>query len=364
MTIFKYLAVKANQASGSEVLSFAAEPKDVLAFSEIERVSRDEKGGLRGFQRHQIASHIKEIRDYLGRADALLPNPIVIAFIEGVTVKHGQTGLAEIEIQVGDGKKPGFVVDGQQRLTALSGISKPGFQVFVSVLVCRDYNELRQQFVLINNTRPLPKALIYELLPNVQGLPERFTARSFAAKLVDLLNYEEESSLHGLIYQHTNPRGVIRDTAVQRLIMSSASDGAIRQLINETDYAEKSFELVSEFFWAVRTKFQRDWDGMNPKTSRLVHGAGIVAMGYVMELLHSRTGATKRAEFEHGLSLLEGKTAWTSGRWKFSDSDERPWNALQNTSGDIDLLSNFLVRVLKRELRRHVMGKDLLVANG
>jgi DGQHR domain-containing protein len=363
MSTFKYIAVRANQAAGNEVLSFAAAPADILAFSEIDRVSRDERGTLRGFQRHQIASHIKEIRDYLGRDDALLPNPIVIAFINGITVRPLESGLAEVEIEARKAK-PGFVVDGQQRLSALSGVSKSGFQVFVSALVCRDYNELRQQFVLINNTRPLPKALIYELLPNVQGLPERFTARSFAAKLVDLLNYEEDSSLHGLIYQHTNPRGVIRDTSLQRLIMSSASDGAIRQLINEPDYAEKSFELVSEFFWAVRTVFKHDWDGMTPKTSRLVHGAGIVAMGYVMELLHSRTGAKKRSEFLWGLELLRNKTAWTSGKWKFFESDERPWNALQNTSGDIDLLSNYLVRELKRELRRQVMGKDLLVANG
>src|SRR5207249_2290454 len=152
------------------------------------------------------------------------------------------------------------------------------FQVFVSALVCRDYNELRQQFVLINNTRPLPKALIYELLPTVEGLPERFTARSFAAKLVDLLNYGEESSLHGLIYQHTNPRGVIRDTALQKVIMNSASDGAIREYVNESDYIERSFRLVSEFFWAVRKVFRADWEGMTPKTSRLVHGAGIVAL--------------------------------------------------------------------------------------
>src|SRR5262249_15706045 len=158
----------------------------------------------------------------------------------GVSVRALEGNLVEISISAGD-TKPGHVVDGQQRLTALSGLSKAGFQVFVSALVCRDYNELRQQFVLINNTRPLPKALIYELLPTVDGLPDRFTARSFAAKLVDLLNYEERSALHGLIYQHTNPKGVIRDTAVQKVIMNSASDGAIREFVNAPDYVERSF---------------------------------------------------------------------------------------------------------------------------
>jgi DGQHR domain-containing protein len=347
---FKYMAVKAQQGKGSQVFSFAAEAQDVLRFADIDRVGRDSDGHLRGFQRHQIAPHIKEIRDYLAREDAILPNPIVVAFIEGVKVKSVGEGAVRIEIDVTNGK-PGFVVDGQQRLTALSGLPETGFQVFVSALICKDYNELRQQFVLINNTRPLPKALIYELLPTVEGLPDRFTARSFAARLVDVLNYDEDSSLHGLIYQHTNPKGVIRDTALQKVIMNSASDGAVREFVNAPDYLDQSFELFSEFFWAVRETFGPEWEGMTPKTSRLVHGAGIIALGYVMELLYSRTGARTRDEFKAGLALLKGKTAWTSGEWKLGESDTRPWNGIQNTPSDIDVLINYLVRELKRALR-------------
>lgn len=360
--IFRYQAVQAEQATGRRVLSFAAAAEDILAFAEIERVGRGQKGELHGFQRHQIASHIKEIRDYLGREDALLPNPIVVAFIDGVNVTDRGSGLVELQVNV-NGTRPGFVVDGQQRLTALAGLTKPGFQVFVSALICRDYNELRQQFVLINNTRPLPRALIYELLPTVQGLPQRFTARSFAARLVDMLNYEEESSLHGLIYQHTNPSGVIRDTAIQKLIMNSASDGAIRQMLDRGDFVECSYRLINEFFAAVGEVFDAEWTGMTPKTSRLVHGAGIVALGYVMELAHSRTGAETREEFCEALRLLKGRCAWTSGKWEFGEGNQRAWNGIQNTPSDIDLLSNYLVRELKRELR-HRSAPDKLVANG
>jgi hypothetical protein len=52
--------------------------------------------------------------------------------------------------------------------------------------------------------------------------------------------------------------------------------------------------LISEFFRTVRHVFQEDWDGKTPKTSRLVHGAGIIAMGYVMETIHVMTGAESR----------------------------------------------------------------------
>ena len=65
------------------------------------------------------------------------------------------------------------------------------FEVFVSALICADESELRRQFVLINNTRPLPKSLIYELLPTVDGLPRGFN-RAFAAELTARLNYDRD----------------------------------------------------------------------------------------------------------------------------------------------------------------------------
>lgn len=351
MSVFRFKAIRAQQAKGHDVFSFAATPEQVLAFSEIERIGRTEDGQLKGFQRHQVASHIKEIRDYLNRDDALLPNAVIVAFIDGVRVKDLGGGIVSVEINAKK-SKPGFVVDGQQRLTALSGIEKDGFQVFVSALVCKDYNELRQQFVLINNTRPLPKTLIYELLPNVEGLPERFTSRKFAARVVDRLNFQTGSSLHGEIRQHTNPRGVISDTAMQKLVMNSTSDGAIRDFIKEDDFEELSVSLIDEFFKAVVDVFGPEWVGMVPRTSRLRHGAGIVAMGFVMELLYSTEGARLKDEFIPALRLLKPFTAWTSGTWELSQNDVRPWNGIQNTPSDIDLLANYLTRTMKRLLRK------------
>lgn len=353
MTVYRFKAIRANQAPNHEVFSFAAAPKDVLAFSEIERVGRDDQGHLKGFQRHQVASHIKDIRDYLAREDALLPNAVIVAFVEGSDVKIKDVGGGIVEVKISAvGEKPGFVVDGQQRLSALAGLDKPGFQVFVSALVCRDYNELRQQFVLINNTRPLPKTLIYELLPTVEGLPERFTARKFAARIVDRLNFDPESALLGSIRQHTNPKGTLSDTALQKLISNSAADGAIREFVQHDDYEQRSINLVSEFFWAVQEVYEPYWKGLSPKSTRLKHGAGLVAMGFVMELLYASTGAVTREDFAKGLKLLAPYTAWTGGKWIFSEDDQRPWNGIQNNPADIDTLAKYLVSKLKRELRK------------
>jgi DGQHR domain-containing protein len=350
MAVYKFPALCANQAPEHDVFVFAAEPKQVLEFAQIERVGRDDGGHLKGFQRHQISSHIRDIRGYMARKEALLPNALIVAFLDGISIRHHKDGRIDVAIDTKNGP-PGFVVDGQQRLTALSGLDKPGFQVFVSALVCKDYDELRQQFVLVNSTRPLPKSLIYELLPSVEGLPERYTARRFAARVVERLNFTGSTALRAEIRQHTNPGGVISDTAMQKLVMNSASQGAVRDLITYEDREDRAFSLIDEYFAAVAQVFGGEWRGMSPRHSRLRHGAGIVSMGFVMDLLYASQGATTAKDFAVGLELLKPYTAWTSGMWKMPEYDIA-WNDLQNTPTDIDLLTRYLVSTAKRQLRR------------
>lgn len=273
------------------------EAADLQRIAAVSRIARDEDGELSGFQRPQIAAHIQEIRDYLEKDTAVLPNPIVVAFTDKVSIKGNKNGICEVSVDISNGP-PGLVVDGQQRYTALSQIEGKEFEVFVSALICRDEAELRRQFVLINNTKPLSKSLIYELLPSVDGLPKRYTGRTIAAEFTERLNYDENSSLRGLIHQHTNPGGLISDTAIQRVIMHSMSDGIMRELVRRPGGKDRCFKLVSEFYRAVREVFKDAWQGQTPKTSRLVHGAGIVALGEVMETL----------------ALLEGARTWRSSQ--------------------------------------------------
>ena len=326
-----------------------ARASEVLSFTSIARAGRGAEGAVVGFQRPQIAAHIREIRDYLRTDDAVLPNCIVVGFVDSIEVRERSDGWMDVVIDASDGA-PGYVIDGQQRLAAVAGLPEQDFKLFVSVLVCRDYEELRRQFVLLNSTRPLDKALIYELLPGTAGLPNRYSSRSFAAALTDRLNFTEGSVLKGKIYQHTNPRGVIPDTAIQAVILRSVSDGAIREYPEGKQLA-KGYELLDAFFGAVSEVFRAEWDGHTPKTSRLVHGAGIQALGYVMELMAGRDGAHRKEDFVRGLSVLQGHTAWTSGCWRFSDTEAIPWNRLENNSRQINGLAQHLVSIVRRESR-------------
>lgn len=344
----QYLAVTAEQSSEHRVLVFAAKASDILRFASIDRIGRDAQGELSGFQRPQVAAHIREIQDYLAKPNSVLPNPIVVAFTEKVDIEDLGDGSARLSIDIRDGA-PGLVVDGQQRLTALSTLERD-FQVFVSVLICQGEAELRRQFVLINNTKPLPKSLIYELLPTVDDLPPRLGRRSTAADLTARLNFEK-TSLQRYIRQHTCPEGIIADTVMQKIIMESLANGIMRDLIRHPKGEDECVRLVSAFFEAVKRVFPDAWHGHTPKTSRLLHGAGIQAMGDVMEVLAQRTDARSVDDFQAGMECLKDRTAWTSGEWEFG-GEVRRWNSLQNVNRDVALLKHHLVSVLKANLRQ------------
>jgi hypothetical protein len=133
--------------------------------------------------------------------------------------------------------------------------------------------------------------------------------------------------------------------------MRSVSDGSIREL-PESKQLLGGFRLMSAFYGAVREVFADECEGHTPKSSRLVHGAGIQALGFVMELLVGRDGAQTQEDFARGVSVLKGHTAWTSGSWRFSDSEEVPWNKLENTSRQINGLAQHLVSIVRRESQR------------
>jgi len=184
----------------------------------------------------------------------------------------------------------------------------------------------------------------------VSGLPHRYESRTEAARLVEELNYRRGSSLRGLIHGQTNPHGVIRDTLVQRLLMNSLSDGALRLYRDDTKLLHsKGVDLISEYFHAVKHVFNEAWDDHTPKSSRLVHGVGITAMGFVMEYIHAALGATQREQFIAPLTALRPATAWTDGEWVLG-TERRRWNGLQNVSTDWKLLSFYLVRQVQQAI--------------
>ncbi|HEY4258782.1 MAG TPA: DGQHR domain-containing protein, partial [Schlesneria sp.] len=206
---FELPALEVRQGRSRVIYTFAVDGKLLPQFTAVSRISRVEDQTLTGYQRPEVLSHISQIREYLESEAPMLPNSIVVAFDKRVKFKadstkasngYCRTGVLLIPRATGDADKVGWIVDGQQRAAAIREAKLKAFPVSVVGFIAHDESEQTEQFILVNSTKPLPKGLLYELLPNTTAkLPESLQRRRFPAHLLDLLNREEESPLRGMI---------------------------------------------------------------------------------------------------------------------------------------------------------------------
>lgn len=360
----KLPAVEVSQSPGRKLYSFAVDGKLVHQFAAIWRVRRKEDGGLQGYQRPEVLSHIGEIRDYLESASPMVPNAIVLAFDSRVrfqatpgaqATRYSRPGVIIIPVEenLPDERKPGFVVDGQQRLAAVREAAIDSFPLCVTAFITNDVRQQTEQFILVNSTKPLPKGLIYELLPKTDAqLPSLLNRRRLPALLLERLNLDAGSPLEGMIHTATNPTGRIKDNSILKMLENSLSDGALYRFrepgSNEADI-EPMLKLLRNYWAAVSKVFKAGW-GLPPKQSRLMHGAGIVSMGFIMDAISDRLHDVRIPtvdQYEADLQPLKELCHWTAGYWDFGAGQQRKWNELQNTSKDIELLANFLISQYK-----------------
>lgn len=361
--ILKLPAIAIQQGADRQIYAFAMDGKLLPKVAQIWRLGRDENQDLFGYQRPEVVSHIAEIRNYVESPDAMLPNAIVVAFDSTVRFvpstnsppldsEHGISGHLEVPIGALD-KKPGWIVDGQQRTAAIRDADVKEFPVFVTAFITDRADEQRAQFILVNSTKPLPKGLIYELLPATDmKLPSHLQRKRVPTRLLELLNSRPQSPLFGRIQTPTNPAGIIKDNSILRMLEHSLNDGALyrRLLTSPEDDYESCAELLFPFWSAVAAVFSEAWDAP-PKKSRLTHGAGIISMGHLMDAISDRfrgNSNISKDDFIGDIDPLKSLCCWTSGHWEFGPGMQRKWNELQNTSRDIQLLSNYLLVQYKR----------------
>ncbi len=103
-------------------------------------------------------------------------------------------------------------------------------------------------------------------------------------------------------------------------------------------------ELLFAFWWAVHDVFEEAWN-LPPRKSRLMHGAGIISVGNLMDHIGLPPPPKKplRPFYAERLFLLKQSCAWTEGTWKCQPAARR-WNDIQNTRQDVALLTDFLQR--------------------
>lgn len=358
-------ALHTTQGQGLDVFAFFIRGADIVRVADISRIGRDENDAVRGFQRPEIRTHVKGIVDYLNQGPVLFPNAIILALSPEVRfaasrgpLPKGDQGIAQsgtLTIPLyGEGKRVAWIVDGQQRSLALAQAENRDIAVPVVGFVSDRLEIQREQFILVNKAKPLSTRLINELLPETSGvsLPRDLSIRRVPSELCGLLNRDPASPFHQLIKRPSDGAGqgktVITDTAVIAMIRNSINNplGALatyRVTHQGRDGAdlENMYRLLVTFWSAVKSVFPDAW-GKDPRQSRLMHSAGLLAMGVLMDRIYSRANVSDDVKVvERELQKVATACRWTSGTW---DSLGVAWNEIQNTPRDIRRLQTALVQ--------------------
>ena len=359
-------ALRTTQGSCIDVFAFFLFGSDVTRVADISRVERDEGDQLKGFQRSEIKSHVKSIVDYLNSDKVLFPNAIILALGHEVEFRQSRGPIPENMVEVAtsgnltipvlpEGRRVAWIVDGQQRSLALAKSKNNRIPVPVIAFISPDIETQREQFILVNKAKPLPTRLINELLPEVDVLlPRDLASRKLPSELCNILNRDPNSPFYKLIRRESvaSNQGIVVDSAVIDSIKRNLRPpmGALSQYKSAAETDTKTMYKTLLTYWsAVREAFPDAW-GKAPSTSRLMHSAGIKAMGALMDQIMLRADSTAKPELEirHSLARIAPYCQWTSGVW---DGLNWRWNEIQSTTQHIARLSEHLIR-LDRELAR------------
>jgi DGQHR domain-containing protein len=372
-TVVRRQALRVQQDRKHPVYLLTLTAEQLLQIADVSRLSRGKAGELVGYQRAEVKRHIRNIVEYLDSGDVLFPNSLILSlpsttrfFRKQRTSRHNdqdaEAGTLEIVLPRKGRPKTAWIVDGQQRAVALSRSRHTGLAVPVNAFVTDDVDIQREQFLRINSTKPLPRGLITELLPEVSTvLPAKLAARKGPSALCEMLNRHPDSPFRGLIRRASAGRegghkAFVSDTTLVQVIQDSLTSptGCLFPYRNvatgETDF--EGIEWVLLTYWnAVKSIFPGAW-GRPPKQSRLMHSAGLRAMGRLMDRMMASveptdTQAASRVRRE--LGKIRSACRWTAGTWDECGGLE--WNAIQNVPSHVRMLSNFL-------LRAHLEGRE------
>jgi DGQHR domain-containing protein len=359
-------ALRLKQSERFPVYLFSLRADQLEQIADVARIGRTDQGKLDGYQRSIAKEHVKNIATYLNSEDPLFPNGLILALPSSVRFDKrrgpgnddGASIAGELTIPIpGTGEpKPGWIVDGQQRWMALAQAQNRGFSVPVAAFVADTIDMQRDQFIRINSVKPLDKALVTELLPEV-ALPisPRLSAKKIPSTLVVYLNTNGDSPFTGLIRRPSmsaaeRKKAVVQDTSLVNALEESltTANGSLFPYRNlatgDVDFDAIWWTLLT-YWTAVREVFPDAW-GRSPTESRLMHGVGIRAMGRLMDKMMSSVAPhDERAplQVKASLELLAPHCHWTSGSWP--ELNDLPWNELENTSRHIRTLSNLLIRL-------------------
>jgi hypothetical protein len=167
-----------------------------------------------------------------------------------------------------EGERVAWVVDGQRALALGAGDAR---------------------------TLPIPVVGFISDDIEIQRVPRDVPARKIPSELCSLLNRDPKSPFHKLIGRASvtaSAGAVVADTAIVATIRNSINNpfGALapfRAAGHSPVDMQSMYEALTTYWSAVREVFKQAW-GLPPGESRLMHSAGIQAMGVLMDCIYLR----------------------------------------------------------------------------
>jgi hypothetical protein len=204
----------------------------------------------------------------------------------------------------------------------------------------------------VNKAKPLPNRLINELLPEIGAqLPRDLAQRRIPSELCGLLDRDSHSPFYKLIRRvsksDATEAGIIVDTALITVIRQSVNSPlgalALYKSADEASDIDGMYRTLCVYWSAVKEEFPDAW-GKPPQQSRLMHSAGIQAMGFLMDRMMPRFAghAEVQTEVRKALRRIAPHCAWTEGRW---ETLGLAWNQVQNVSRHVKQLADYLVQL-------------------
>ena len=181
-------------------------------------------------------------------------------------------------------------------------------------------------------------------------MPSDLSKRKIPSELVNALARTKDSPFFGIIKRPSDPvgaKGVITDTALIKVTENSLNNYGALSLYKGVgripDDLNGMYEIMFSFWDAVREVFPEAW-GLPSTESRLMHSAGIQAMGHLMDRIIPRIPRDKnlKTNIKNSLLLIQESCAWTQGEW---DGLGMAWNEIQSVPRHIRMLSEHLIQL-------------------
>lgn len=367
MNFIRRRALCIEQTKSGPLYLLTLRADEIFEVAEVARINRSRSDELIGYQRAEVRQHVEDILEYLNGDVVLFPNSLILALASNVRFRRSRgpenddglakAGVLEIPLSVDGAPKPAWIVDGQQRALALAKAERRDLPVPISAFVAETVGQQRDQFLRINNAKPLPRGLVAELLPEVSTpLPRTLAAKQVPSEICGLLNTQPGSPFRGLIRRASSPRGSgaeITDTSLIEAIRESLTSPAgclfpHRNLASGETDLDAIWHILVVYWSAVRETFPEAW-GRPPEQSRLMHGVGIRAMSRLMDKVMGNVHVSDPSagpKVSAVLARIAPHCHWTGGCW---DELGIQWNALENTARNQRVLANLLIRLYVRD---------------